>query len=617
MLILAKMYFLMGQKTEAAEISSRLVAKLPFCYEANRILAEVLPETSRSEDARVYQQRLLALDPYLGYISKSSPTIAQVPDQVVTVNRLEWMPSLQSDQEPAWSKSLGITIEAREEEIAEDWFTPFSAPSETSQPESTTPQLTPEEAGPVVAPATDQITPAENQTRDLGSEAEEIPDWMSSAGWGVSEHPADEPFSFDSTESQALIGEEPEPLPAEMPDWLKDIAPASETISTPAEEQAKLDWLASILPEESGPAIADQAEVVQSIPEVPTPTSAPEMISPMNEDLPDWMRSGVTAPEESSNPFEISEEPLPDWLTETSEPSAPVEPPMAVEPLLPVEPPEMPEFEPDEVQELPEALISESIADTIPVSIQPAESNPPRPDLSNVDDAMAWLESLAAKQGADEEALLTKPEDRQEQPPEWVTAAVQSAETEEIIPELASSEIEPISEAEQEISQPEVSAQIEPPSEPASMEPQENIPAPTAEIAPETEIEPVAEIPESLPLEAAAVEPEEATPADGVAQPEAVLDTQSPPEELAPSEPAEQDMDAAFAWLESLAAKQGAGDKSLLVSPEERLETPPDWVKEQTQEISEDLPLAEPVPAPETEVRIPEWMQYSGRVTVC
>ena len=38
------------------------------------------------------------------------------------------------------------------------------------------------------------------------------------------------------------------------------------------------------------------------------------------------------------------------------------------------------------------------------------------------DDSFAWLENLAAKQGASE-GLLTKPEDRLEQEPEWVRQA--------------------------------------------------------------------------------------------------------------------------------------------------------------------------------------------------
>ena len=55
------------------------------------------------------------------------------------------------------------------------------------------------------------------------------------------------------------------------------------------------------------------------------------------------------------------------------------------------------------------------------------------------------------------------------------------------------------------------------------------------------------------------------------------------PAELASSE---MDMDDAFAWLESLAAKQGADEETLITAPDERSETPPEWVQQQ-QETAE------------------------------
>ena len=39
---------------------------------------------------------------------------------------------------------------------------------------------------------------------------------------------------------------------------------------------------------------------------------------------------------------------------------------------------------------------------------------------ADADDAFAWLESLAAKHGADEDALVTATDERQETPPDWV-----------------------------------------------------------------------------------------------------------------------------------------------------------------------------------------------------
>ena len=70
--ILARIYMILGRKAEAIEVCSRLVSKLPNCLEANRILADILPGTSRSEDAEAYHQRVIALDPYSANITSST-----------------------------------------------------------------------------------------------------------------------------------------------------------------------------------------------------------------------------------------------------------------------------------------------------------------------------------------------------------------------------------------------------------------------------------------------------------------------------------------------------------------------------------------------------------------
>jgi tetratricopeptide (TPR) repeat protein len=62
LLLLAQMNYLTGNRVEAVETSSNLLKKFPYCLVANRILALILPHTDRSEDAKVYQQRAIALD---------------------------------------------------------------------------------------------------------------------------------------------------------------------------------------------------------------------------------------------------------------------------------------------------------------------------------------------------------------------------------------------------------------------------------------------------------------------------------------------------------------------------------------------------------------------------
>jgi competence ComEA-like helix-hairpin-helix protein len=61
--------------------------------------------------------------------------------------------------------------------------------------------------------------------------------------------------------------------------------------------------------------------------------------------------------------------------------------------------------------------------------------------------------------------------------------------------------------------------------------------------------------------------------------------------------------DEAFAWLESLAVRQGA-EEALLLTPEERLESPPEWVIQEVAEAEETQVADTP-----GNVELPEWLQ--------
>jgi hypothetical protein len=138
------------------------------------------------------------------------------------------------------------------------------------------------------------------------------------------------------------------------------------------------------------------------------------------------------------------------------------------------------------------------------------------------DDSFAWLENLAAKQGASE-GLLTKPEERLEHEPDWVQKAK------------------------------EIGAGMEQP--------------------------PLSGIPSQAPQPAGDVEDLGRT---------------------------EEERDDSFAWLENLAAKQGASE-GLLTKPEDRLEEEPDWVKQAKELGMQATPqkISEPPPTPPAVTPIP------------
>ena len=228
--------------------------------------------------------------------------------------------------------------------------------------------------------------------------------------------------------------------------------------------------------------------------ETPVSTSA-------SSDQPDWLKELSGSAETPSQPASVSSD-EPDWLKDLSDEPASVSSAPAAEEL-------------DFLKQMPEQPEASK-----PVPTQPA----PAMDTSNLsaqaeDDAFAWLESLAVKQGSTE-GLLVKPEDRVEEEPDWVKQAKSlSGEAEQLVG-----------------------------------------------------LAPSMGMPESM---------------------EAPADTSAGTiEELGKSE---KEQDDSFAWLESLAVKQGSTE-GLLVKPEERKDSEPDWVK-QAKEMGE--PLTPPTPREE------------------
>ena len=119
--ILAQMYFQSGKKIEAAEICSRLISKLPYCLEANKLLAEILPASSRAEEAKIFNQRLISLDPYYGHISSTVPLADNVPDNAVTLERFEAV-SQDTRIQPLTSSSLPANVEMDQQDKIPDWL---------------------------------------------------------------------------------------------------------------------------------------------------------------------------------------------------------------------------------------------------------------------------------------------------------------------------------------------------------------------------------------------------------------------------------------------------------------------------------------------------------------
>ena len=694
-IILADMYARNGENVKAIETCSTILQKLPFCLPANRLLAKLLQGTEREDESKTYQQRVHALEPYEAHISSHAPTAQDVPEQAVTIDRLSWDAALRaaepSEQQPEWASSLGVELEQPDSSGGDlpDWLSSASDDSPVSLED-------------------DDFAPA------TASDDEDIPAWMKDAGWETSSGKTEEgpsPFAFDDTDDASDSA-----VAADLPDWVKDMAPATVTAAAakftdddgddfdalfdagaePAEERSAQpgdtpDWLHSLDTEK--PAQEPSAQPDDGLPDWLGETSAEAKPAPA-EDIPDWLKgvdegspiaavdeaesTGVTdflmglgEDQETEEGQVIEAQPLaddviPDWLKSPEGEAGAPEPVYEAEP----QPEAATTNAPDWLQGL-ETHESESQpaaeADDIPDWLKstdeetPAavyEEPTPQPEASTADD-LDWLEGL------DEEAQVA--EEPEPQPasvaevddvPDWLKSlddAEQKAEAEEATSATEESAIPDWLDELAEATLAEESAEkpapaVEPQTsdtpdwlseiseeEPVTKPESEFHPTPqdrrdTAALALENsdedgitlptfdDIEPEAEFPEWLASPdtpdgatdtqpTAAAQPTAETPVEDAEFPEWL----APPSEEKPVEteggPAAEfeDADSAMAWLEGLAAKQGVSEDELITQPEDRPETPPDWVGEFTPE-----PAAEPVTESPLDDTTPDWLKDIG-----
>ncbi|RME07907.1 MAG: hypothetical protein D6803_02685, partial [Anaerolineae bacterium] len=266
LVLLAEVYARHGDTVHAIETCSQILKKLPYCLQANRLLAELLKDTDREAERQACLKRLYELDPYEAHTSPQHPRAEDVPDQAVLLERLTWdgqsvVPT--ADQTPDWAASLGLSLQSgSQEEALPEWL------EEGGQPES---------------------------------EEELIPDWMREAGWQpASGEASEEPMDFDFPSEPE--DEDEEAVPAELPDWLKEMAPEGMALSAEEEE--------STLPEEED--LSDLEALLDaslSTEEQPSPEIA---AGSSDEELPDWLE-GIAETEEDTGPeFRLDE--TPDWL---------------------------------------------------------------------------------------------------------------------------------------------------------------------------------------------------------------------------------------------------------------------------------------------------------------
>ena len=478
LVLLARAYFQAGQKTESAETCNQLLRRYAYCLEANRVLVELLPATEGGQSTQVYRQRVNEMEPYAAFARESIFRFDDVPDAAVSLERLDWN-GQPVEPGPAWSQSLELGLEGTPASAGEqpDWL----------------------RAGLAETPASASLLDVQPAPASSGDSV--IPDFLRQAGWSESSGASQEaPSAFEAESAPPLAA-------ADLPDWVKAMAPSSEP-STPSADQ---------------------------------PIDLPA------EELPDWLRevnAGEAQPE--AKPFEQTD--LRSWLS-----SEKIEQDAAAAAGL------------GALAGLQEDHLSGETPGPVVPPAPGVDTGRLGTSAAEQDDALAWLEGLAAKHGAKPEELLTKPEERRESEPEWVQQA------KSLGAEAGPAAAVPSSPAEE--------PREEPAPEPPLAEEAVSLVSPDEESLPD-------DLPDFL---------KEAMRAQGEIPPAQVPSAAPADVERLGTSAAEQD--DALAWLEGLAAKHGAKPEELLTKPEERRESEPDWVL-RAKERGESRPAEETPAAP-------------------
>ncbi|MDZ4159196.1 MAG: tetratricopeptide repeat protein [Anaerolineaceae bacterium] len=395
-LILARSLFETGKSEEAIEVCNRVLDTLPYCFEANRLLADVLLSKSRTEEAQPYLANMHAMDPYTASLTHSTPS-TRIPDDAVTVDHLDWQPSSDDLFHPDLDQRIGVLT--KETDVA---------PGLDQRMES-------------VPAAGTSIPEAIFENADLKLAGD--------AASSLAESSAPEEILTPSIEAEDEI----ELAPAEIPDWLKSLISVEDsTEETGVEEPENIETLETLLSSPLAQAgidttSPDEPERPGSVPEYFSPidnrdpnalwryeveSGAPvnvEAAAPLEADLQAWQKSLQDASTSSTGGEQSEETDLSEWLNSLVDFQELSGKPVLDVPTSP-EPGEAPPTLP------PARDFDESISTTIEVSpsaLPDAENGVPLPDQ--------WITELKVDTDTEQGISLSPPEESAESFPQSET----------------------------------------------------------------------------------------------------------------------------------------------------------------------------------------------------
>lgn len=260
-------------------------------------------------------------------------------------------------------------------------------------------------------------------------------------------------FQSDSVPDAAVNLERLDYRPGQTVDT-STVWPAS--LQSPADEHKEQeipDWLQSAEPPEKAPAsddsIPDFMRAAGWNPATGAATESEAAFDPLREettteealpaeDIPDWLKAMAPTEEMSAPPAAaeateakslLAAEALPDWLQGLKPTDSPGGEPPTEEKTMTQKQGDLPDWLTSQGQEEAPAPSPLTPSGREPASIGDLGTTEEEQDAS-----FAWLENLAARQGARPDELLTPPDERLESAPEWVQQAAEVASAPSVAP---------------------------------------------------------------------------------------------------------------------------------------------------------------------------------------
>jgi tetratricopeptide (TPR) repeat protein len=475
-ILLAKSYLRTNQINEAFNLCQKILNILPYSFEANQLIAEIHILSKQSDQSEPFLERIRMLDPYAAFVNENTPTSNKVDENAIVIDEMDFseiamngMIQKSEENDLLFDDSfddtefgqIGIPESkdmAPKQEPDLSWLTE----SETEKEEPVPQAFMSQRFEPY--PEQDQIEPEEEiiptpPVKAPKQEAVSIPEFLQSISPNQTAipEPAKSSISIEPQlpkEKISTVNSPIEPVESEssisqinmesddLPDWLKELDQETKQSDIELDLENEIDSLFS-----------KDGDLETSVPDISLSEDAKiddeeDFTARFLADLENETQHpgktrmfSMTAelPQEADNSFELSNESepsqsdssamsanapidmpseateastdIPDWLKELDERTSDFRL-------------DKDEFQPAQTAQFHTQQFRESVMsqdDNYDDDLSTLNlSGSTKIESDSEEDAFAWLESLAAKQGVDESSLLSNEDERPDAPPEWI-----------------------------------------------------------------------------------------------------------------------------------------------------------------------------------------------------